>query len=128
MGFGDVEDMLFITPDSQEPPHDLWNEDFDDEEMLGVADNEYESDDDLFDAPVEGTAGSWQLLSSPLLTATDTVMLPHNDPLINDHSPSLASNESVDTGKRVPRDRCCNEACKMQLTLTLDQVLGHCSS
>ena len=119
MGLEDVEDMLFIAPDSQELPDDLWNEDFNDEGMLHVADNEYESDDDLFDAPMEETADSWQLLSSPLLTAADTATLSHNDLFMGDHSLPLGSNESVDTGKRLPRDRCCDTTCKTKLTLTL---------
>ncbi|KAF2626578.1 DNA topoisomerase IV, alpha subunit [Macroventuria anomochaeta] len=108
MDLEDVEDMLFITPSSQESFDNLWDEDFYDEETLDVADNEYESDDDLFDAPLDVTADSWQLLSSsPLLTPADASIALQDDMVMGGSGDCLGSVEvlSVEVGKRMPRDR-----------------------
>lgn len=110
MDFEDVEDMLFSGPDSQKSFDDIGNEQSDDEEMLEVADNECESNDDLFDAPVEVTADSWRLLSSPLLTAAD-ISLQQQDSsstsgtclMINKARPEVV-------GNTVPRDRYYGES------------------
>ncbi|KAH6638757.1 Spo11/DNA topoisomerase VI subunit A [Boeremia exigua] len=55
-----MEDLLFITPDCQDSIDDLWHNSFDDDRMLDIADNEYESDDDLFDSQLDSTSDSWQ--------------------------------------------------------------------
>lgn len=104
MDLEDVEDLLFGAPDSQQYFNNSWNDDFDDEEMLDVADNLHDSDDDdLFDALGLTTADSWQLLSSPSLTPADApVTLQHNAVM----SSADGGARSVDVGTRRPRDRC----------------------
>ncbi|KZM27096.1 ATP binding [Ascochyta rabiei] len=101
-----VETLLFSLPGSQESFNNLWSEESDDE-MLDVANDEYDSDDDLFDVPVQVTTDSWQLLSSPLLTAAETSGLPHDDLTMCKSGDASASDEAlhVRMGGRSPRDR-----------------------
>lgn len=126
MNFEDIEDMLFSVPDSQESSDNLWNEDSNDE-MLDVADNDYESDDDLFDTPVEVRPDTWQLFSSPEFTAAEASGSPHDNMALGDSCKTLVVNEGppVDVGKRVPRDRCYTKTCEMEEYANLEQTLGH---
>ena len=126
MNFEDIEDMLFSVPDSQESSDNLWNEDSDDE-MLDVVDNDYESDDDLFDTPVEIRPDTWQLFSSPEYIAAEVSGSPHDDMVLGDSCNTLVVNEGppVDAGKRVPRDRCCTKTCEMEEHTDSGQTLGH---
>lgn len=106
MDLEDVEDMLFSASDSQESFDNLCDRDFHDDQILDVADNEYEFDDDLFDAPLEVT-DSWQLLSSPLLTSADASIAPRDDLLMGE-SGTYSLVDAVlpmDMGKRISRDR-----------------------
>ena len=111
MDFEDVEDMLFNAPGSWEDV-DLWVEHSEDEDMLDIAGSECESDDDLFDVPIGMAAGSWRLLSSPLLTAADAS-------LQQQHNASVDRNDTVSTvidagpavvGKEESRDRFCDRS------------------
>lgn len=115
MNLEDIEDMLFSVPDSQESSDNLWNEDSDDE-MLDVADNDYESDDDLFDTPVEVRPDTWQLFSSPEFTAVEFSGSLHDGISLGDSCRTLVVNEGprTDVGKRVPRDRCHTKTCEME--------------
>lgn len=110
MDFEDVEDMLFSGPDSQKSFDDIGNEQSDDEEMLEVADNECESDDDLFDAPVEVTADSWRLLSSPLLTAADISLQQQDSSSTSGTCLMINKARSEVVGNTVPRDRYYGES------------------
>ncbi|KAJ4352903.1 endodeoxyribonuclease [Ascochyta clinopodiicola] len=89
MDFEHVENLLFSVQGSEESFNNSWNEDFDDE-MLDVANDEYESDDDLFDAPTQVASDSWDLLSSPLLTAAEISGLPHHDLMMRNDGDDLA--------------------------------------
>ncbi|KAF1928237.1 meiosis-specific topoisomerase Spo11 [Didymella exigua CBS 183.55] len=103
MDLEDVQDLLFGAPDSQEDFEDLWNDEYDDEEMLDIADNlQTLDDDDLFDTPGSPTADSWQLLSSPPLTPADALVTLQRDAVM---TPVDCRAQSVDLDKQRPRDR-----------------------
>jgi meiotic recombination protein SPO11 len=98
-----VEDLLFGGAETNEDFENLWNDDYDDDEMLDAANILHGSDDDdLFDTLGANTADAW-LLSSPPLTPADMHFTPQHDA-----STILADDvaQSVDTGKRRLRDRC----------------------
>lgn len=99
----DVQDLLFGSADAHEDFESLWDDSYDDDEMLDAADSPHDSDDDdLFDAIGPTAADAWHLLSSPPLTPADT-------PITSQHGAQMSS---ADHGahpaavKRVPRDRC----------------------
>lgn len=121
-----IEDMLFGVPDSQESFDDLWSEDSDDE-LLDAADMDYESDDDLFDDPVEVTTDSWQLSSSPFLKATQDTEGSHNNMAMADRSISREKDKFalVDASKNLPRDRCCAVTWQAKHALIMVQTLGN---
>lgn len=124
----DVEEILFSAPDSRESLDDSWS-DTSENYMLDAVDNDYESDDDLFDNPSQVTPDSWQLLSSsPLPTAAEIPELSHDDISITeiDHGMVESMVLPMKAGKRSPRDRCHAETYKMAHA-DWKQTLGHSS-
>lgn len=101
MDLEDIEDLLFGAADTQETFESLWN---DDDDILEVGEDLQDSDDDnLLEALESTTADYWQLLSSPLLTPTDT-------PIATQHNGFVVTaddgTQSTDVGERTLRDRC----------------------
>ncbi|KAF3054094.1 hypothetical protein E8E11_011568 [Didymella keratinophila] len=96
----DVQDLLFGAADTHDDFENLWDDSYDDDEMLDAADNSQDSDDDdLFDAIEPTTADAWQLLSSPPLTPADT-------PIASQYKTLMSSADHPTTaGKRIFRDK-----------------------
>lgn len=126
MDLRNVEDMLLGAPDAWDPLDNLWY-DGSEEEMLDIAGDEYEFDQDLFDSPIEATADSWHLLSSRLLTPPEAPLVPSDDQvLIHNCTSSLGEGASpVPSGKNLPCDRCHDRTSRKKHALTLEQTLGH---
>ncbi|KAJ4373462.1 endodeoxyribonuclease [Didymella sp. IMI 355093] len=81
MEFEDVEDLLFGGAETNDDFENLWNDNYDDDEMLDAANILRDSDDDdLFDALGVNTADAW-LLSGPPLTPADMHITPQHDAL-----------------------------------------------
>lgn len=98
------QDLLFGAADTHEDFENPWVDSYDDDEMLDVAGNPYDSgDDDLFGAIGPTPVDAWQLLSSPPLTPADT-------PIASQHDAMMSSSDNgayaAAAGKRSARDRC----------------------
>lgn len=128
MDFEDVEDLLFSTPDSQDPLTLLWTEESDDETHSSAV-NDYEPDDDLFDTTIQTSPDSWQLLSSPLLTAAEEPGSSTKDISMAIRNIGFANLDklSVEVGKDSPRDRLHGALHKTKYVLIQKQALGHSS-
>lgn len=100
MDLEEVQDLLFGAADTHEDFENLWDDSYDDDEMLDAADSQGSDDDDLFDAGQPTTVDAWQLLSSPPLTPADPPSASQYETLT-----SLADHPTT-AGKRSPRDRC----------------------
>jgi hypothetical protein len=97
----DVQDLLFGAAGTHEDLEILWDDSYDDDEILDAADNPQGSDDDgLFGAIEPTTADAWQLLSSPPLTPADT-------PIASQYGTLMSSADYPTTAdRRSPCDRC----------------------
>lgn len=127
-GMDIVEDLLFGAQDSPEPIDDPWQDDFDDEQMLDIAENGYETDFDLFDTQHEVSTYSCRMPNSPRL-ASACAPIDSSDDLLLESSGNWSIGDAavaVDASKGPPCDRYLVELRTMvQDALTPEQTLGH---
>lgn len=97
----DVQDLLFDTADIHESLEVLWDDSYDNDDLIDAAGSSQGSDDDdLFEAVQRTAANDWQLLSSPPLTPEDTPITAQYDTLLSSvEHPTTA-------GEKTHRDRC----------------------
>lgn len=100
MDVEDIQDLLFGAADTYEHFEYLWDDSYDDDEILDAADSQGSDDDELFDAGQATTADTWQLLSSPPLTPADTPSESQYETLTS------MADHPMTVGKRSSRDRC----------------------
>lgn len=122
-----VDDLLFGAPDSQESANDLWQDGFDDEQMLDDADSAYETDSNLLDIQDEVTTDSRHLPSNPFNTSIHSTVEPPDYMLMDNIGTCLTKDAFLSKGvsSEQPCDRWHLGAPEMEHALTPKQVFCH---